>query len=133
MIARTLRLESKTVVLMDTVAYLGADHAGSVVVTGSHGGLLSARSAIQHPPALVVFHDAGVGKDAAGTAGLDLLAQFGIPAVTVSSESARIGDAEDTFEHGRVSFVNAPAAELGCEPGRLVKETIAGLPTEPSP
>lgn len=132
MIARTLHLQSKTVVLMDTVAYLEADHAGSVVVTGSHGGLLPARTAIQHPPALVVFHDAGVGKDAAGTAGLDLLAQFGIPAVTVSSESARIGDAEDTFEHGRISFVNLPAEELGCEPGRLVKETIAALPTESS-
>lgn len=127
MAAHTLHLNGHPVVLMDTVASIAPEHSGQVVVTGSHGGLGSARNAIHHPPLFVVFNDAGIGKDAAGTAGLDLLAQFGIAAATVSAESARIGDAEDTLENGRVSYVNAPAMALGVEPGLGVKQAIGTL------
>ena len=121
-------IRGRPIVVMDVIAALESEHAGSVVVTGSHGGIASARSAIQHPPLLVVFNDAGVGKDAAGTAGLDLLAQFGIAAVTVAADSARIGDAEDTLEHGRISHANEPARQLGCEAGQAVKAAVSSLP-----
>lgn len=124
---RMVQLESALVVLMDDIAGMEPEHAGRFVVTGSHGGLGSARRAIQHPPRAVVFSDAGVGKDAAGTAGLDLLAQFGIPAATVAVDSARIGDAEDTLEHGRISYANPAGIELGLAPGRGVKEAIAAI------
>ena len=125
---RQVRIGAHDVVVVDALADLDADSDGKILVTGDHGGIGPARRAIQRPPRLAIFNDAGVGKDAAGTAGLDLLAQFGIPALTVSAASARIGDAEDTLEHGTVSFVNAPAEDLGIGPGRGVKDVIAALP-----
>lgn len=130
---RILRIGAHDVVVLDALADLAPEHRGEIVVSGDHGGIGPARRAIQHPPRLAFFNDAGVGKDAAGTAGLELLAQFGIAAATVSSSSARIGDAEDTLEHGVVSHVNAPAADLWIESGRLVKDVVASLrPPQPS-
>ena len=125
---RFLSIGPHEVVVVDTLGDLDADITGKVLVTGDHGGIGPARRAIQRPPRLAIFNDSGVGKDAAGTAGLDLLAQFGIPAATVSSASARIGDAEDTLEHGVVSFVNVSADELGIGPGLGVKDAIMRLP-----
>ena len=131
--ARHLRVGPHEVVVVDALSDVESDTAGKVLVTGDHGGIGPARRAIQHPPRLAIFNDAGVGKDAAGTAGLDLLAQFRIPAVTVSAASARIGDAEDTLEHGIVSFVNGPAEDLGIGPGRSVKDVVAALPAVEAP
>lgn len=124
MTSRTMQRNGLTVVLMDSISYIAPEHAGAAVVSGSHGGLSSARYALKHPPLLVVFHDAGVGKDRAGVAGLDLLQEFGIGAVTVSAASARIGDAEDTLEHGTLSHANHAAASLGAAPGQLVKDLL---------
>ena len=126
-------IRGRPVVVMDAVSSLEPEHAGAIVVTGSHGGIGSARSAIGHPPLLVVFNDAGVGKDGAGIAGLDLLAQFGIAAVTVSADSARIGDAEDTLEHGRISYANEPARQLNCDTGQAVKAAVSSLPHRSPP
>ena len=92
---RQLRIGLHDVVVVDALADLDTTQADRVFVTGDHGGIGPARRAIQHPPRLAIFNDAGVGKDAAGTAGLDLLAQFGIPAATVSATSARIGGRGD--------------------------------------
>ena len=66
-----------------------------------------------HPPALVVFNDAGGGKNAAGVASLAELEREGIAAAAVSHESARIGDALDAWENGVVSRANGPAAGGG--------------------
>jgi hypothetical protein len=62
---------------------------------------------------LYVFNDAGVGKDRAGIAALDLLDADGIAAVTVSHDSARIGEASDAWQHGVLSHLNAAAVALG--------------------
>lgn len=126
--ARTYDIGGRTVVLMDAIEALQSEHAERIVVAGSHGGLGPARAAIQHPPRLVVFHDAGIGKDAAGTAGLRLLSEFRIAAATVSAASARIGDAEDMLQHGRISDANEAARKMGCEAGRLLKDVIAAIP-----
>ena len=125
---RTHEMHGRTIVLMDAIGSLELDHGERIVITGSHGGLGSARAALQHPPLLVVFNDAGVGKDSAGTAGLDLLAEFGVAAATVAADSARIGDAEDTLENGRISHANEPARELGLDPGRSLKDALMALP-----
>jgi hypothetical protein len=66
---------------------------------------------------LSVFNDAGIGKDEAGVAALDLLAAEGLAACTVSHDSACIGFARSTLEEGVVSRVNALAGALGLEPG----------------
>ncbi len=108
--------------LLDSVAEGGAVQTGELVVTGSHGGSSAARYALSFRPLLVVFNDAGVGKDGAGVAGLELLEREGLAAVAVDCESARIGEAADTWDSGVISHANVPAAELGFRVGERLRE-----------
>jgi hypothetical protein len=103
--------------LVDSITELGPADKGCIAVSGSHGGASSARYAIAARPMLSVFNDAGIGKDEAGVAALDLLAAEGLAACTVSHDSACIGFARSTLEEGVVSRVNALAGALGLEPG----------------
>ena len=56
---------------------------GAVVVNGSHGGVYAAYVAAKLGVAAAIFNDAGIGRDAAGIAGLEYLAQLGVPAAAV--------------------------------------------------
>lgn len=113
------------VLLVDSITQLEAGDAGAVVVSGSHGGCSSASYALSHPMRLVIFNDAGVGKDAAGIAALDLLQQRGRAAAAVSHDSARIGDALDAWQHGMLSHVNPLAADMGLAPGATLQQALA--------
>jgi hypothetical protein len=99
--------------IVDSITELGAQDAGCVAVSGSHGGISSARYALAARPLLSVFNDAGVGKDAAGVAALEFLQQHGLAACTVAHTSACIGQARSSYDEGVVSSVNALAAALG--------------------
>ena len=112
------------VVLMDSITRVEPQDAGSVIVSASHGGTSSGRFALEVPLALVFFNDAGVGKDAAGIAALEMLEQRRIPAACVAHTSARIGDALDMWEHGVVSFVNASALQAGIAPGDKLSAAV---------
>ena len=115
------------VYLLDSVTESGEEQTGAIVVTGSHGGLSAARYALKYRPLLVVFNDAGIGKDEAGVAGLKVLEDAGIAAAAVSHTSARIGEANDTWESGVLSRVNAEAKALGLKPGVPLREAIERL------
>ncbi|NHN42517.1 hypothetical protein G9C85_12895 [Halorubellus sp. JP-L1] len=109
---------------MDSLSLIRPDDAGVVAITGSHGARLTGErtSYIQGDVGAVAFNDAGGGKDDAGTSRLPVLADRGIPAVTVAHDSARIGDARSTWETGVVSAANHPARALGVEPGHSCRE-----------
>lgn len=118
------------VVLLDSITQLRAPDQGAVAVSGSHGGSSAAAFALAVPIRLAVFNDAGGGKDAAGVIGLTHLQDKGVAAATVSHLSARIGDAQDTWDSGVITQVNALAAQLGLAPGQRLS---AVLPTLSSP
>lgn len=101
------------ILLADTVTRLAREHAGRVVVTGSHGGLIAAGYAARSCVRAAAFNDAGRGLDDAGIAGLAALDGIGIPAFAVAHTSARIGDAADSLAHGIVSACNAAATAFG--------------------
>lgn len=110
------------VLLVDSITQLEPSDAGAVVViSGSHGGVSSAQYALAVPARLVVFNDAGVGKDEAGIAALALLQADGRAALAVAHDSARIGDARDAWAGGRVSRLNAAARALGIVAGDTVQ------------
>lgn len=96
------------------------------MITGSHGGVYSAAIASQIAPKGIIFNDAGVGLDEAGIAGLALLNEINIPAATVDSWTARIGDAADIFDRGIISHVNDAAFDMGVRAGRRCNE-ITGM------
>ena len=102
--------------VIDSITELQPADAGCIALSGSHGGLSSARYALAVRPLLSVFNDAGVGLDDAGIAGLAFLQSHGLAACAVSHTSARIGQAASTLTHGVVSHANAAAQALGISP-----------------
>ena len=125
--ALTVRGPPPAALLVDSITEAAKDGRGRVVVSGSHGGLSSGRYALAAAPRLVVFNDAGVGKDGAGIAALPALQAEGIAACTVAHTSARIGDARSTHDDGVISHANADAAALGLTPGSRLRDALAAL------
>jgi len=111
-------------VLLDSVTQVEPQHAGCVVVTGSHAGSSVVKYARAVPAFLYVFNDAGIGKDEAGVVALAELERLGIATAAVSHQSARIGDARDTWINGVVSRTNRLAASIGVESGRCLRECV---------
>ena len=115
------------VLLVGSITQIGPEDEGAWVVSAAHGGVSSGEFALEVPLRGAFFNDAGVGKDAAGTAALDMLQRHGVAAATVSHLSARIGDGQDTWEHGVVSHANARALECGLLPGQTLREGLLRL------
>ena len=113
------------VIIVDSITQLASDDAGAIVVCGSHGGTSAGSFALEVPLAAVFFNDAGVGKDRAGIAALAMLQARGVPAGAVAHTSARIGDAQDAWDNGVVSHVNAAARALGFAPGARLGAVLA--------
>ena len=109
--------------LLDSIAHISQAHAQAVVISGSHGGRSAAEFIIALPqkPSCVFFNDAGGGKDNAGKVALDILQAHGVPCACYSHLSARIGDAQDSYENGIVSGVNALAKARGIDVNMPVK------------
>lgn len=118
------------VVLMDSISLISEANVGGIVISASHGGTISGAFAASHPPLFVVFNDAGGGKSGAGRAGLALLDEAGIACATVSHESARIGDAEDTWANGVISAVGRAAEAAGIRRGSSVREAVETIARE---
>ena len=114
------------ITLLDSVALINSSHAGTIVVTGSHGGRSAAGFVvyIDKKPIAVFFNDAGGGKDNAGKVGLDMLQAIGVPAACYSHMSARIGDAQDGLDHGILTDVNELANQAGIKKDILVLQAI---------
>lgn len=121
---RKLRLGSQTIWIMDSISYIKPKHANCIVVSASHGGLSSARYALEHPPLLTVFNDAGIGKNKAGIAALAALEDKNLASLAITANSARIGDSEDTWESAIISDLNQTAKDMGFSKNTELKASI---------
>ncbi|MCL6609701.1 MAG: hypothetical protein K6T74_16590 [Geminicoccaceae bacterium] len=119
-------------VILDSVTKLGPQHAGTVAVCASHGGLYAAWCAATAAVRGVVLCDAGIGKDEAGVAGLAWLDALGLPAAALDHDRSRIGDGRDAWARGVASRVNRSAAALGVAPGQRTPELVARLSAAPA-
>lgn len=111
----------------DSVTTLDERHCGTVVVAGSHGGIIAGLLAAQAGVHAVILNDAGVGKDAAGIASLALLEAIGMAAATVDRRSAPMGKAELSLASGVISHTNRPACASGVRPGDSCREAARKL------
>jgi len=111
---------------LDSASLVAAEHVGTVVVTGSHGGILGGHpeTALKYAALAALFNDAGIGADEAGVGRLPALDARGIAAGTVAAASARIGDARSTYEDGVLTRVNRHAAALGITPGMTARDFV---------
>lgn len=115
------------VIVMDSISQATPKDAGAIVVSGSHGGASSGEIALGVPFRVVIFNDAGIGKEDAGIFALEMLQARGIAAGTVAHTSARIGDARDAWENGVLSRCNAAARTLGLAPGAGLRAALSAL------
>ena len=122
-----LRGPAGSIVIMDSITKVVPEDIGAIVVSASHGGASSGEFALEVPLKAVFFNDAGVGKDNAGIAALTMLQTRNVAAGTVAHTSARIGDAQDTWDFGVVSHVNEAARQLGLAPGQPLRTALARL------
>jgi hypothetical protein len=128
-----LRPWGTTLLLVDSITEAPGHAPGQVVVSGSHAGASVVRYALQSQARLVVFNDAGIGKDEAGVAALAALQAAGVPACAVAHSSARIGEARSTFDDGLVSRANALAQALGAAAGVRLCDWLSAASAESSP
>ena len=103
------------------------DVAGKVVVAGSHGGIIAAWYAAKAGVRAVILHDAGIGKDEAGVAGLPFLEKLGMAAAAVSHKTATIGESSDMLARGVISCSNSIARALGVQPGLRCRDAALRL------
>lgn len=115
------------VIIMDSITKVTPDDEGAVVVCASHGGTSSGEFALEVPLKAVIFNDAGVGKDNAGIAALEMLQKRGVAAAAVAHTSGRIGDSKDMWENGVLSHVNAAGRAAGLAPGANVRAVLTEL------
>ena len=117
------------VVLVDSASLVIPDDTNKIIVTGSHGGLIGGDSsrALKVVAHVAVFNDAGVLSDEVGISRLPALDDRQVAAVTVSHESARIGDARSGFETGIISKANKHARGLGAKAGMTLKTWLNSL------
>lgn len=103
--------------------YAGGDQPkGDVCVTASYAGVLCARMVMRGAPRAVIGLDCGIGKEAAGIAGLFYYEALGVPAAAADVMTAEMGNGTDLYEEGVLSVVNELAAGLGLRPGMTVRE-----------
>lgn len=95
----------------DSTSLVKPEDEGDIVVTASHGDLLNESPSWGDRPDVLaaIFNDAG-SSDPTRLADLDTR---GIAGATVSTESARIGDARSTYEDGVISHINETARARG--------------------
>jgi hypothetical protein len=121
------RGELGKVIVMDSITKVSKDDEGQVVVSASHGGSSSGEFALEVPLKAVFFNDAGVGKENAGIAALDMLQSRSIAGGTVSHLSARIGDSQDMWDHGVISHLNDAALALGLQVNERLDVALSRL------
>jgi hypothetical protein len=121
-----LKAGAVSVWAIDSASLACADDNGTVLITGSHGGLLGGnpRSALKADAWIAAFNDAGGGRYDAGFTRLPALDRRGIAAVTVDVFSAEIGNGLSTYETGVISRVNDVAGRLGASAGTNLREFV---------
>jgi len=128
-----LNMSSKlpAITLLDSIALIDSSNAGTIVITGSHGGRSAAGFVVdvREKPMAVFFNDAGGGKDNAGKVGLEMLQAIGVAAACYSHMSARIGDAQDGLDNGVLTDLNDLAKQAGIKTEMEVSQAIRCIQT----
>ena len=118
-----LRTERGSIMALDSAAdVLPRNRGRDVLVTASYIGVLPARLLRDHLPRAAIGFDGGVGPQGANMAGLWYFEALNVPAAAVDVMSIILGDGVDVYHHGRISYLNRPAADCGVTVGMPASE-----------
>lgn len=116
------------VIGIDSASLFKPEDAGRIVVTASHGGLLGGLPDTTTPDVYAAtYNDAGGCKDGTGYARMPDFDRRGIASATVSTLSAKIGDARSHLADGIISHVNETAKKRGGAVGQTLQAFIAAM------
>lgn len=106
----------------DSVSLVKAEDENVIVITASHGEVLASSPTWGKRPKVMaaIFNDAG----SVLVTRLPDLNKLGIPAATVTSNSARIGDARSSYDDGIISYCNKKASQMGISPDMTTVEFV---------
>jgi hypothetical protein len=110
------------VVTMPSAYYVDETNRGDVAINSSFIGIWPARIMAEFGPRALIGVDCGIGKEAAGIAGLWYLEALRIPAVAAAVASVLLLDGADVYANGVVSRRNDLAADCGVEEGMTIRE-----------
>ena len=116
--------------IVDSIIELGTSAEGCLAVSGSHGGLSSARCTLAPRPLLSILNDTGVGEGSGGLTALDFLQSRSLAVCTVSHDNARISDAQSTMTGDIVSHLSGLASTLGLRIGQQRQQVVEYLQTQ---
>jgi len=125
--------ENVKILAVPTATKLGPETAGSVVVCGSHAAVYTTYLTMKAGARAAIHHDAAIGVNRAGIAGLAWCEAFGLAMAAVDARTARIGDGADMLQRGVISAVNRYAAACQVAPGMSCTEAAALLRAAPLP
>lgn len=116
----------EAVVLLDSLGDILPSNKSPILVCGSHcGGNISLAKNLRECHIKAVFlNNAGVGKNQAGIQGLHHYHSVGVLACAVDHYSAEIGIAQDTWDSGIISHINALAESNGIQIGDSVQRAV---------
>lgn len=132
--ARTAR---GSIMALDSAAdILPRNRGRDVLVTASYIGVLPARLLRDHLPRAAIGFDGGVGPQGANMAGLWYFEALNVPAAAVDVMTIILGDGVDVYHHGKISYLNRPAADCGVQVGMAAHEAARRMlehdPGDPS-
>ena len=93
-----------------------------VFCSGSNSSRVFSDGALRIAAKGGIANDAGIAKNNTAVEGVMLLGERGLPAASVATLSARLGEGSSTWSDGIVSVVNTPAAARGVRAGMTAKE-----------
>jgi len=119
----------EAVVLLDSLGDILPTNENPILVCGSHcGGNFSLAKNLSECHVNAVFlNNAGVGKNQAGIQGLHHYQSVGLLACAVDHHSAEIGIAQDTWDSGIISHINALAESNGIHIGDSVQSAVTKI------
>ena len=128
-----LDLGDRHVVAVDSAYHVDDVNRGrDVVVNASYTGVLPARFIAEKAPAGAIGLDCAVGPQGASIAGLWYLEACDLPAATVDVSGVVLGDGVDVWTHGRISYLNQPARDLGVAEGQSVETAARAMLSGPA-
>ena len=93
-----------------------------IVCSGANSSRVMSDGVLRIQAKGAIANDAGIAKNNTAVEGVRLLAEHGVPAASVSTMSARLGEGLSTWNDGIISVRNEVAAERGVSVGMTAQE-----------
>ena len=93
-----------------------------IVCSGANSSRVMSDGVLRMAAKGAIANDAGIAMNNTAVEGVMLLTEYGIPAASVSTMTARLGEGLSTWNDGIISVANVVAAELGVKVGMTAKE-----------